>query len=277
MVDEITWSLSGVDTIRWGLQSVSMWRPPVGVRRRSFEVPGRHGVIPVGLPVFDEPTVSLTMWCHATTQDALEVATMELVALLTAPGLTLGRTSGDVVASAPAQLVSVTPDEFTTGAEATFEVVLAVPGVFLRAEAVTGPDVALATPGGQDVPVAALAAATGPTTDAVLRVTGPATSVAFVDVVSGTGLSWAGALTAGQYLFLDAGALTARRSSSDADWASGGTAVSGALDTPAAGALQLWPRMAAADPAVRAVTVRASGTGWGAGTALAVRAAPAYL
>ncbi len=276
MADDITWALSGVDTLRWGLQSVSMWRPPVTVRRSSLEIPRRHGVVDVGLPLFEAPTVSLTMWVHAPTQDALEAATMELVGVLTAPGLTLSRTSGALVCSAPASLVSVAPDEFRTADEATFEVVLAIPGAFLRdLAAITSAPIAATT----DVtaPVAALAGGTGPITDAVVRVQGPLTTVQLLDVVTGTGLSWSGVLGSAEYVFLDAGSLTARRGTSATAWTTGGTAVSGALDYPAPGPLALWPRMAAADPTDRPVTVKVTGGGRGATTAVTIQARRAYL
>ncbi|MFD6176706.1 MULTISPECIES: SGNH/GDSL hydrolase family protein [unclassified Isoptericola] len=200
-VYEVTWGLSGVDSLRWGLQAVSMWRPPVTTRRTTLEVPGRHGVISAGLPVFDEPTVTLTMWLHGSTQDDIENATLELYGLLGAPGLILSRTSGGLVTSAPAVLVSVAPDEFTTAAEATFEVVLAVPGVFLRG---TESDTTI-TVFGRSVSV--LAGSTAPVGDAVLRIDDPDNPVV-TDVVSGTGISWTGSMP-GWYLFVDAGAMRA--------------------------------------------------------------------
>ncbi|MGW6229339.1 hypothetical protein ACWFQT_19725, partial [Cellulosimicrobium cellulans] len=211
-VYDVTWSLSGVDSIRWGLQSVSMWRPPVTVRRTSLEVPGRHGAISAGLPVFEEPTVSLTMWLHGSTQDDIEDATLELVGLLTAPGLTLSRTSGNLVTSAPAVLVSVTPDEFTTAREATFEVVLAIPSALLRAPAA---DSALAASGA----VLGLTGSTGPVGDAVLRVKDP-NDFELTDVVSGTGVSWSGTLP-GWHLFIDTATLRAWLSQDPGAWAGG--------------------------------------------------------
>jgi len=211
-VYDVTWSLSGVDSIRWGLQSVSMWRPPVTARRTSLEVPGRHGAISAGLPVFEEPTVSLTMWLHGSTQDDIEDAALELVGLLTAPGLTLSRTSGNLVTSAPAVLVSVTPDEFTTAREATFEVVLAIPSALLRADVV---DSTLTVPGA----VPGLTGSTGPVGDAILRVQDP-DDFELTDVVSGTGVSWSGALP-GWLLFIDTAALRAWLSQDPNAWAAG--------------------------------------------------------
>lgn len=211
-VYDVTWSLSGVDSIRWGLQSVSMWRPPVTVRRTSLAVPGRHGAISAGLPVFEEPTVSLTMWLHGSTQDDIEDAALELVGLLTAPGLTLSRTSGNLVTSAPASLVSVTPDEFTTAAEATFEVVLAIPSALLRADVV---DSTLTAPGA----VPGLTGSTGPVGDAVLRVKDP-DDFELTDVVSGTGISWSGTLP-GWLLFIDTATLRAWLSQDPNAWAGG--------------------------------------------------------
>ncbi|MFJ2297390.1 hypothetical protein [Oerskovia paurometabola] len=276
MVDDITWSLSGIDALRWGLQSVSIWRPPVTVRRSPLEVPGRHGVLEVGLPLFEAPTVPLTLWVHAPTQTALEAAAMELIGVLTAPGLTLTRTSGTLVCAAPASLVSVSPDEFKTAAEATFEAVLTIPTVFLRDLApITSAPIPADANTTAEVP--ALAGGTAPITDAVVRVQGPCTAVQVVDVVTGTGLSWSGVLAAGEYLFMDAGSLTARRATSATAWTSGGSAVSGALDYPAAGPLALWPRASGNDPTDRRVTVKVTGAGRAPSTAVTIHARRAYL
>lgn len=276
MVDaDITWLLSGVDTKRWSIQAGSLWRPPVAVRRSVLTVPNRHGTVRTSRPpVFEEPVVSLEMRCKGV-MSSLEAAYNELQSLLTAPGLVLGRSSGGITTSAPVEFVTASPGQFIADTIADISVQLAVPGVFLRTTSVDSTPEVVTT--GEVVSLPGLAAGTAPVGDAVLRFRGAATSVSIVDVVSGTGISWTGTLTNSQFLFLHPATATARRSSSSADWASGGTDVSGGLSYPAPGLLQIWPRMAAADPAVRAASVTVTGAGFDANTALTVRAQPAYL
>jgi len=273
---DITWLLSGVDTRRWRVQAGSMWRPPVGVRLAQIDIPGRHGTVATGLPVFDTPTVNLELLCKATTQAALESASLELIGLLAAPGLLLGRSSGGIVTDAPARFVSMSPGEFLGDTYARFSVILDVPTVFFRSASVDStPEVVTS---GEVVSLAGLAVGNAPVGDAVLRVRGAGTAVTVIDVVSGTGISWSGTALAGtDYLFLHTSTLTARRSTSSSAWASGGTDVSGGVSYPAAGPLQLWPRMTALDPAARTCSVTVTGSAFDATTALTVRARPAYL
>lgn len=275
MVD-LTWSLSGVDMLRWELQSASMWRPPVSVRQDVLEVPGQHGVAVTGRPpVYDAPTVVLTVAPQAYTQGELEQAVNELHAMLSGP-ITLGRESGGLITSAPAQLVAITPDEFTTGIEALIEVSLAVPGVFFRqTAAITTPETIVVS--GTTYDLVGLEVGDAPITDTVLRVKGPLGSVQVTDTVYGTGLTWqtAAPLAATDYLYLNAATLRAWVSTSATAWAQ--PTVTTPCSYTAGGPLQLWPRMAATDPADRAVQVKVTGSGFSASTALAARARPSYF
>jgi len=273
---DIGWSLSGIDAVRWRVQGGSLWRPPVTVRRDTLTIPGRHGVVVTGRPpVFEEPTVTLELLCEGA-QDDLEALANELVGILAMPGLTLGRYSGGLVTSAAAQLVSINPGEFVPDVGAFFTVALAIPGVFLRAASADSAPVVVTT--GTTVTLTTLAGSTAPIADAILRLRGPATAVQVVDVVTGTGLSWAGsALASGDYLFLNAATLTARRSTDANAWTAGGSDVTGELDYPGPDPLQAWPRMEGANPADRRVKLTVTGTGFAGTTALAVRAQPAYL
>lgn len=276
MSADITWLLSGVDTKRWDVQAGSLWRPPVAVRRSVLTVPGRHGTVRTGrAPVFEEPVVTLELRCEGV-MSSLEAAANELTGLLAAPGLVLGRSSGGLVTSAPVDFVTASPTQFLADTVADFSVQLAVPGVFFRTASVDStPEVVTS---GEVVSLPGLAVGTAPVADAVLRVRGGGTAVSAVDPVSGTGISWSGTALAGtDYLFIDMATLTARRSTSATDWVTGGTDVSGGLSYPAPGPLQIWPRMAAADPAVRAASVTVTGTGFDGTTSLTVRAQPAYL
>jgi hypothetical protein len=274
----MSWSLSGVDASRWRVQSASMWRLPVVTRRSSLVIPGRHGSLPNGRPpVFEEATAILEMLLRGETP-SLEAAANELVGLLGAPGLVLGRTVDGAASSAPADLINVTPTDHHlagAGTAARFSVQLTVPSVFLRAASADSTPTVVTN--GATVPVAHLAAGTAPVTDAILRLVGPLDQIEVLDQVTGTGVSWTGTLDAGEYLFLNAASLTARVSSTATDWTSGGTNESTTLSYPGAGPLQIWPRMAGVDPAVRAANLTVNGVGFDATTALTVRAAPAYL
>lgn len=276
MSADITWLLAGVDTRRWNVQAGSLWRPGANVRRSVLTVPNRHGTVRTGRPpVFEEPVVSLELRCKGA-MSSLEAAANELMALLTAPGLVLGRSSGGLTTSAPVDFVTASPGQFVADVVADFSVQLAVPGVFFRTASVDSTPEVVTSP--EVVTLAALGAGTAPVTDAVLRIRGAGSAFSVVDAITGTGISWSGtALTGSEYLFINMASLTARRSTSSTAWASGGTDASGGLSYPAVGPLQIWPRMAAADPAARAARVTVTGTGFDATTALTVRAAPAYL
>lgn len=273
---DIGWTLNGIDAYRWRVQSGSIWRLPVARRRDVTTVPNRHGSQTTGKPpVYEEASASLELLCKGPMVD-LESAANELTGLLTAPGLILGRYSGGLVTSAAAEFVTMSPGQFVPDVGAFFTALLAVPGVFMRRPIADTAPATIVT-GGTIVTLATLAGSTGPITDAVLRFTGPATSVKAVDDGYGTGLSWTGVLPAGQYLFLDARTLTARISALATDWAAGGTNVTSGLDYPPPGVLQIQPRIEGTDPADRRCKLAITGTGFTAATALAVRAAPSYL
>lgn len=271
------WAVNGVDLgSRWVIEGGSLWRPPVTVRRSSVVIPGRHGVIPAGPVVFDEPTVSLTLFAGGATQAEVESFSADLVGLFSVPSLTVTRTSGGVSASAAAQLVSIAPAGFWLGRGARFTVLLALPGVFLRG-AVASSSAIPASADVTGVVVDSLTGSTGPITDAIVRVSGPATAITVTDAATGTGLSWTGELAEGEYLYLGAEELVARRSSLPSAWLTSGVWVSGGLDYPVAGPLQLWPVMEGVDPSDRRVKVDVAGWGRSWSTAVVVRAGRSFL
>lgn len=310
-----TWYINGVDlSERWVLEPGTFYRPPITARANLLTIPGRHGVVDVDpAPIFDEPqlTLAVTLLDGATTLDAAQA---ELSGLLSTPTLTVTRVVDDVAAWAYARLVAAVCTEYLWGQAARFQVVLALPGVFLRgvpggvgyAPGAIGPGDYFDgdSPGAYwtGVPHAStsvwdgstshvptptastsatldsLAGSTAPITDAVLRLAGPLTSAVVTDAVTGTGLSWSGAtIAAGTYLYLDAATLRAWSSTSGGQWTPGGTDRTAGLDYPGAGPLQLWPAAQDGDPADRQVHVTVALSGMGEGTALTVRAAPAYL
>lgn len=269
------WSLSGVDTGRWSIRKGSSWRPPIQVRTNSLDVPGEHGVVPIGLPVFDVPQVSLRLKCGLGSQDSVESVTNELIALVAAPGLTLERDSGGLVTSAIPRLLSVNDEEFLWNHSARFIVLLDIPGVFFRTASLDSAPVVVTS--GQTYTIPGLGAGTAPVPDSVLRFTGPLTSVQATDPVSGTYASWTGSLTAGNYLFLHPATMRARISNLATAWDLGGSDVSSGMSRGPSGKLQIWPRMAASDPSVRQARLTVTGGGFTAATALSVRAQPSYL
>lgn len=244
----MTYLLNGVDLCdseHVVLVAGTVWRPDIGTVRSPVTIAGRHGSIDRGLPVFAEPKLTLVVDLDAhDSQTDLEAAGNAVIGLLAAPQLIITRVSGDLVTSVEARLESVSHSDFLWSRTATITAVFALPSVFWREDVQTSTPVVL-TGSAADVTVAHLAGSTAPARGAVLRVAGPATSVAVNEMLTGTGLSWTGTgLVAGQYLYIDVDRLRAWRSASSSQWTQGGTDVSGGLDYPAAGRLQLWPRVA---------------------------------
>lgn len=277
-VGDITWKVNGIDldtALGAVLTDATVVRADVTTRRTEVEIPGEHGVLSPGLPVYTAPQVLLSPKWHVTSQAQLEEKVNHARALLGQPTLTLTRVSGGLETAAAARLVSISAGDFLVGTYESILATLTVPGVFFRAAEATTPDQAFDT----DLTnweVAALSGSTGPVGDATIRITGPATSVTLTDPMSGTGLSWAGSLTAGQYLFLTGRPLTARKSTSPDAWAAGGSSELANVSFPAAGRLQLFPVVQS--PTSRKVLLSAAGGGRTVGvTKIAVRGKPSYL
>lgn len=246
----------------------TLHRPAVSVRRSVVQRPGLHGVVPAGGVVFDEPTVRLRVFVESPTAAAFEVAVAALMARLARPGdITLTRIAGGVETAAIARLVGVSEPVYYPDRAADHTITLAIPGVFFRDPAPISTAALAAQANVVAAPLTALAGGSGPISDAVVRVAGPCTQVSVSDPASGTGLSWSGALAAGSYLYLDAASLSARISTSASAWDSGGTVVTGGLDYPGAGPLQLWPQPA----------ISVTGVGRASTTTVMVRARRAFL
>lgn len=132
----LTWRINGLDLddfASFGLiVEPSMWRAPVSTRLVSIEIiPGRHGVLSPGLPVFEAPLITLSVW-RAGTQAQIEEATNALVAVLTQPTVTVTRESAGLVTSAPAKLVSIGFENFLVDTTSRATAVLRIPSVFFR-------------------------------------------------------------------------------------------------------------------------------------------------
>jgi len=270
----ISYTIDGVDLKTYGIQRSSSYRTPVKVTTKNLTLPGRHGAVNTGsLPVFEEPTLTF-QFLMLENNTPLETAQSNLALLLSRPGLTVTRIADGVSASATGRLTSLTSANYEPGVALTLTAMLTIPDVFWKA----APALYL----GQTLPathtITTLSDSTAPITDAIIRVTGPCTAIQITDAVSGTGLTWAGSLAAGQYLYLDASKLTARRSSTSNDsvnagvWTNNsGTDVTSGIDYPPTGILQAWPN------ANGIVTLDVTGSGFTSESKIAIRAAKTYL
>ena len=235
--------LNGLDLEPYGVQQRgTLWRAPISTRRHPVAIPGLHGTLAAQRPpVFGEPSVVWRLWHEGLSPADLEHVVNLVVAALAQPSLTLTRSllvgGVRVEHSAPAELVSVDWGAFIAKSHAEATIMFAVPGVFFR-DGNTTPWTALVG-SGLTATIPHLSDSTGPIPDAIIRFTGPITNPSITDTNSGTSLSWTGTVAAGEYLFLDASRLTARKAGADA-WLSGGTLV-GSVDYGGDGPLQLWP------------------------------------
>ena len=274
---DITWKLNSYDldeALGAFLTDTTVWRPNVTVRRSPITIPSVHGTTSPAQVVFDEPQVTISPKWNCASQADLEEKTNHARALFAQPTLLLGRVSGGLETSAKANLVSISEADFLVGQTASCVILLAIPGVFFRSTLTTGDDLDFSTDLAS-VEIGGLSGSTGPVPDATIRITGPCTNPYVTDPLSGTGISWAGTLTAGQYLFLRARPLTGRVSTDPDSWVAGGTDVSAQVSFPAAGRLQLWPVVQTATS--RKVLLSATGTGKTAATKLAVSGQGSYL
>ncbi len=271
-----SWLINGLSVadIFGKLTAETTWKMGTANRRTVAQLPGIHGSLALGLPVLDEPTVTLDVLFRAATEAQLEEAVTHFQALCATPTVTLTRVSGGVTTTADASLVSVGHDGWVPGASSHLTVVFAIPGAMFRGPLVGVDDVVFS---GALVAheLEPLSGSSAPIGDAVARITGPATSVSLTDPSSGTGMSWSGTLTAGQYLFLRARPLMARISSVSTDWWAGGTDVLGQIDYPSAGRLQLFPVVQSAT--VRKIQISASGTGLSGASRISVLGRQAHL
>jgi len=236
-VADIQWLINGVDAATWGVQRDTNWTPPVVVRSNLMSLPGKDGALVLdSSPIFDEPKIPFKFTLRARKQANLEELANALKAHLAHPNLTLTRVSGGLTTSARARLESIALADFLVGRKSDIHAILAIPGVFMRGAIST-----CAQKVSSDTwqVIENLTGSTGPITDAVIQVLGPATTVSITDSVNGTGFTWAGTLASGQYLYLNPANLGAWVSSSATAWTA--AAQNGTVDYPAPGVLRLIP------------------------------------
>lgn len=270
------YEIGGVSLDRWEPQNGTAWFAQVTVERPSVRLPGRHGAVPVGEATFAPALDVLQLFVECPVDGTLEEEVGALVALFTQPVLELSRVSEVGTTTATARLVSLVPGDYLAGEWAFYTATITRDEPFWRGAQWTSP---LRSPAPAALALEGLAESTAPVVDAVLRFTGPLSQVTVTDAATSTGLSWVGSLASGQYLYLDAGRLTARRTLSSTAWTSGGSDVSGGLDYPTAGPLQLIATTTPAQgeqPDVRAMEAQVAVVGAGTGTAVMVRARGAH-
>lgn len=259
------------------LAEETMWRPDVSAVRSPVVVPGRHGAIEAGLPVFAEPKLKIAITARPGTEASLEAAAGRLTALFAAPTLTVTRTHGGVAASTPARLESIAHSGFLWGARSTLTVTLGLPEVFFADTAgVSIHQITSWTGTTAGANISHLEGSTAPIGDAMVRIKGPAKDVTVRDDASGTGVDWTGTLAAGTYLYLSPRLARAWTSATDSVWTPDGTDVTSGLSWPAAGVLQLWPTTSSLS-GVTKVAFSAAASNRTTASAVAIRASRRYL
>lgn len=279
------WSINGfdLDTLGddpFGVQNSRLlvetsWRPNVSARRAPLTLPGQHGSVDTGLPIYDEPTLTLKVGALANRDEVrLEQVVQALLTVLTQPTLAVTRLSGGVSMSATARLVTVDVGDHSVGEFAALTAVLAIPGVFFSETATVSPVTSLAA-SVANVPIAHLAGSTAPVRAMVARVRGPLTGITISNPVSGTSITWSGTVSSSQYLFIEPFRLLARLSTDPNSWWSGTSATPGLSYDPGA-ILALWPKVGT-NLFERSVEFSAAVAGNGATTAIAWLAGRSWL
>lgn len=277
-MNDLAWKINGFELPgrfgQWFATEATSWRADgVETIRREFSIPGLHGTQEYGDPVFGEQQVKIVARFRYPSQANLEASVSSWNSLVTTPRPVLSRVSGGITTGASARLVSHSHDDYVAGPPeflARTTTLFAVPGTFFREAATNSADIGF----NADLSLAEVASLSGssaPVVDPVIRITGPCTSVLITDPQTGTGISWAGTLAAGQFLFLDPTTTRARISANSTDWTTGGTDTSAGVSFPAAGLLQLWPVIGATLDS-RKILINATGGGRSASTKIAIRA-----
>ncbi|MEU8195227.1 hypothetical protein AB0C10_15750 [Microbispora amethystogenes] len=272
----------------WRLKKGTKRRPLPGVRAVNLNVAGRSGDIPVLGLDFEATTLPLVFTVYTRTTAGASGDAEDLEANVEALGALLGTRHrlmdlkyvvGSMVRVAAVTIeTSSDPEYYYDAGFARITALVRVPGVFWRDEA-DATWIGTATGSGQIVTT--LAGSTGPITDAVLQVSGPAVNPSIKDVATGCTVSYSGTVASGKYLLIDCGAMVAATVSSDTFALSGGGNVTGNINATGPGSqfrwLHLTPAMAVGDPHSRAVVVDASASGTSGASALKIRGRRSYL
>lgn len=287
-----TYTLDGVPLDHpagcWRTKVGTKRRPLPGLRQVQVKVPGRAGELPIVGLDHETTTMPIVLRVYGRTPsggfggyEQMEHNLEALTALLGVKHrlMTLTYTAGTIVRQAQVILDGISePEVNTTAAMARLTTVMRVPGVYWRDEVeATWAGAA----NGANQPVTTLAGSTGPITDAILRVTGPAVNPAVTDAATGGTVARSSGLLAGQRLLIDCGQMRARLVTTDTWDFALGTDVTGQIAATGPGSafrwLHLTPAVALSDPFSRTVLVTAAATSTTGASKLEIRARRAYL
>jgi hypothetical protein len=276
----------------WRLKRGTQRRPFPGARAVRVSVTGRAGELPIVGLDHEATSFSLTFAVTGATPAGtdggypqMETNLEALTALLGVRNrlMSLRYEAGPIVRVADVTITAATDPEISVGAaRARLTVVVEVPGVYWRSDTVTTWAGAANT---ASQVVTTLAGSTAPITDALIRVTGPATNITITDVASGgsVGLLTSGSntLSASQRLLIDANAMRAALVTTDTWDMTAGSDRTGVISVfgpfSANRWLHLTPAMAVQDPFSRAVLISCTASGTGAASGLEIRARHSYL
>ncbi|WP_424533627.1 hypothetical protein ACOZ38_25160 [Sphaerisporangium viridialbum] len=287
-----TYSLDGVPLDHpagcWTLKKGTQRRPLPGARAVKVSVPGRSGELPVVGLDLEATSLGLAFVVTGATPSGVDGGYEQMERNLEALGAVLGvrhrlmslkYQAGSIVRVADVTVTSASEPEISTGAaRARLTALVEVPGVFWRDESES---TWLGSANTLGQVVTTLAGSTGPITDALLRVTGPAVDVSIGDIATGGWVLRPGGLVAGQRLLIDCGQMRAAIVTSNTWDLAAGSDATGTIDAIGPGSafrwLHLTPAVAVGDPHSRAVLVSSSATSLTGGSKLEIQARRSYL
>lgn len=255
-------------------------------------VPGRAGELPVTGLDHEATSFALVFTVTSATPSGADGGYQQMETNLEALGALLGvrhrlmslrYQAGAIVRVADVTITAASEPEIRTGAaRAKFTVIVEVPGVYWRDETITTWQGAS---NASNQPITILAGSTAPITDALLRVTGPATNITVRDVATqgaiGLLTSGSNSITASERLLIDAAAMRAAVVTTDTWDLATGADKTGVISVFGPGSASRWihltPAMAVGDPFSRAVLISCAATGTTAASKLEVRARRSYL
>ncbi|WP_336214376.1 hypothetical protein [Nonomuraea sp. LPB2021202275-12-8] len=275
----------------WHLTPDTRRRPLPGVRAVEVTVPGRAGELPIVGLDHETTTVPLGLVVTGRTPagedggyEQLEHNLEALAALLGVRHrlMTLRYEAGTIVREAQVTITAVSePDVRIGAARARVTAVVRVPGVYWRDE-ITSTWTGSANTASQ--PVTTLAGSTGPITDALIRITGPAVNPTVVDVATGGTVMRPSGLLAGERLLIDCAAMRASKATIDTwDLTPGPdvTDVTGTIQATGPGSAFRWlhlvPAVGVLDPFSRVVLVTTTATSTTVASKIEIRARRSYL
>lgn len=234
----------------------TLYRPNHSVVRNPIQISGRHGTIDPGvMPVYDEASIGFTLGFFEHDEKrpaALQSVTIDQIdrmlnRIFSSGSMRIQREFNGITDVNTVNSVSIPPtisgDYGIDGAKWTVTVALDDP--FFHAT--TAQDISVSS----GKAVSQLSAYDAPIyRGTVIRINAiSGTSVTITDALSGTGIIWNGALTSGNYLYIDIDSFAAWIATDSAKWeaSSGVTDVSIGLDYLPSGPLQLWPAQSTTD------------------------------